>query len=125
MLYKKMFICFTVCCLVIGTQGCYTGRQITQKQLDENPELRIQRIVTIDHEVYEFPLGAFVEGDTIIGYTSDGECVTISRDRVKTMYVQKAYETKSYSCTGAAVASLILVIVFIYLIIEFAKMGPK
>ena len=108
MLYKKMFICFTICCFVIGTQGCYINRQseqasydyrqISQEELDKHPERRIQRIITVDGKIYEFPSGAVVKDDLIVGYTTDGEYIAISRDQVKTMYVRRTDSAKYADC---------------------------
>jgi hypothetical protein len=135
MVYKQMFICFTICCFVISTQGCYVNRQstrgdydsrqITLAELDKHPGQRIQRIVTIDNKIYEFPEGAYLEDDMIIGYTSDGEYVEISREQVKTIYVYRSDSAKYANCCVATAAVLVLCGLFGYLFFLFVKGGPQ
>lgn len=135
MVYKKMLVFYTISCLIIGTKGCYryrqvtqgsyVSRQITQDELDKHPELRIQRIIMVNNKIYEFPAGAFLEDNVIIGYTSDGEYVNIPRDQVKTIYVYRSDTAKFCTFCGSTAAVLGVCVLFGYIFFLFVTGGPK
>ncbi|MCK4824569.1 hypothetical protein KA005_52945 [bacterium] len=88
MRFKKALVYITLVCFIVCVQGCYTNREITRQQLDEKPEYRIHKVVTMDNEVYEFTDGGQFIDNMVIGYITDDEFVKIPIEQVRTIYIR-------------------------------------
>ena len=88
MLCKKAVVYITLICFIVCVQGCYTSREFTVQQLEEKPEYTIQKIVTLDNEIYTFTDGGQFINDMIIGRVTDGEFVKIPIEQVRTIYIR-------------------------------------
>lgn len=113
MLCRKAVVFTTLMCFIVCTQGCYTSKSITVQELEEKPEQTIQKVVTLDNKVYEFPDGGQFIENMIVGYTAEGEFIKLPIEQVSVIYIREVGPTEEGRyCLGAvAVAGIVGIIV--------------
>jgi hypothetical protein len=122
---KKAITIFMLICFVLYEYGCTSQYAISNKDIQQQSDEKIVKVVMNDGTVYEFPQrsnyeygdrpeGARLVGNTIIGKLKDGTEKTLALDDVRMIYIKKfnAVKTILYTigCT-VVIGGIIVVIV--------------
>jgi hypothetical protein len=118
-MFKKIIAVMVLVCFITSLQGCYSKHQIHREQLEQHPEYRIAKVVTVDGEVIEFDTelgsGAALRGDEIEGFTKEGSFKIIPYSQVKMLYIQKLQPVETFFAVIGVSALMVGGIVLIIL----------
>lgn len=89
---RKATAIATLICVIAALPGCYSKHELTPKGLLEDPEYRIESVVTVDGRTIEFEKDGrralVFEGD-IVGFNLSGKPVRIPLSEVRSISVVK------------------------------------
>ena len=89
--YRSFIAGFTLICLILGIQSCYSNRVIARQELMQKPCDNIVTVYTVDTTYYfdEMGMGRVIDDTLIIGRLERGPLRSIHITRVAAVEVQK------------------------------------